>query len=52
MVGFTAWNGFTFQVLALEIGSFEGSLFGISGYPGDYFEVDLLFFNIEIKRPV
>ena len=45
------YNGFTFKILELSFRRFEGTLLGMCFAFKEYFTIDILFFQIEIKSP-
>lgn len=50
-IGWNNWNGFTFEILSIELDNFEGSLIGL--YVADTCViVELLFFQFQIKGPL
>jgi len=48
---YNQYNGFIFKLLYIENGYFEGALFGVN-FSNNFFNLDLLYFNFEIKSPI
>ena len=49
--GWNNLNGFQFYLLAIDIGRFDGNLFGFRWGWKSYFIIDILFFSFEIRKP-
>ena len=50
-IDWNCYNGFSFRILGIDYGRFEGDLLGMSWGWRSYFQISILFFTIEIKKP-
>jgi len=49
-LGYSFWNGITFELLAIETWKFEATLLGFNIGKG-FFNFDMLFFHFEVMSP-
>ena len=51
-VGWNQYSGFYLELLNIEFDRFDGILLGTSFSFGDYWHINILFFQIEVRSPL
>lgn len=46
-----SWNGFIFELFAIELDGYDGSLLGFNWGWNCYLQLSLFFITIDIKKP-
>ena len=49
-LGHNCWNGFVFELIAIETENFEGAFLGLN-FSKTFFNFNILFFHFEVKSP-